>query len=144
MTKIPAGRTNGAAPLAILDTRDSELDPEALARQLLLSKLSDDRADLRRVANSVREIAQTVEAAQSTLAITSRTLRWLLLAGSAAAFALWLSDGRRPSSALMAGLSMQLLRRWLRPASRTVAPGSTRRLPAPRRPRVYVAHTRAS
>lgn len=90
-----------------------------MCRQEILARVSEDRADLVRVANSVREIAETVEAAQTTLAFTRRSLRWLLLAGSAAALTVWITSarGRRPPSALVVGLSMPLLRRWLGPSA---------------------------
>ena len=105
-------------------------DPEAMRREALLEKLRDDRADMVKVATVVRELAQTVEVAQNTLALTRRSLRWLLLAGSAAALTVWLTNGRRPHRALFAGLSMQALHRLLRPGrDRVPAPAA---LPAPR------------
>ena len=107
-------------------------DPEAVRRRLLLDKVRDDRADMVKVVNAVREIAQTVEVAQSTLAMTRRSIRWLLLAGSAAAFTLWLTNGRRPRSALLAGLSMQAFHRVLRPGAASAPTAPLERLPAPR------------
>lgn len=107
------------------------MSPDQLARHRLLEKLRDDRADLVLMANKVRDIAQTVETAQATLAFSRRALRFLLLAGSVAAFSLWLSNGRRPRSALLAGVSMHVIRLWLKPAPERGPARTKNRLHAP-------------
>ena len=104
---------------------------DAMKRQLLLEKLRDDRADLIKVATKVREIAETVETAQITLAITRRGLRFVLLAGSVAALTYWITNGRRSHSTLFAGLSMQVLHRWLKPTRGRAAPSQKKHPPAP-------------
>jgi len=110
-------------------------DASALRRRVLLEKLVDDRADLKRIAGSIRTIAHTVDTAQRTLALTRRSLRWLLLAGSAMTLGLWLSNARRTKSTLIAGLSMQLLYRALEPSAEKSSPQS----PGRRRPQAVSA-----
>lgn len=93
-------------------------DADAVRRRELLEKIVDDRSDLKRLAGSVQSIAHTVDTAQRTLVLTRRSLRWLLLAGSAVSLGLWLSNARRSKATLLAGVSMHLLGRWLEPTER--------------------------
>ena len=112
-------RVTNASPPAVHDV-------DAVRRRELLDKLVDDRSDLKRLARSVRTVAQTVDTAQRTLAITRQSLRWLLLAGSAVSLGLWLSNTRRSKTTLLAGISMQVLSRWLEPSTRNAPPAPVR------------------
>lgn len=125
---VPGPSTGVDSSIGVMTSSDS--NPDAIKRRLLLEKLRDDRADLVRVAHTVREIAETVETAQITLAFSRRSLRFLLLAGSAAALTLWLTNGRRSRAALYACLSMQVVRRWLGPESPPPPLPSIQHLPA--------------
>lgn len=88
-------------------------DDDAARRQALLGRLRDDRRDLVRIAVVVRELAETFEVAQGSLAIIRRSLRWLALVGGVAALTLSLRTGRRPPALLLTGLSLYLVQRWL-------------------------------
>lgn len=82
-------------------------------RDALLAKLRDDRKDFERVAGVVRDVAETFEVAQHSLAILSRSLRWLALVGGVAAVTVAVRTRRRPSGLLLTGLSLYLVQRWL-------------------------------
>jgi hypothetical protein len=88
-------------------------DEDAAQRRVLLAKLVDDRKDLVRVAGAVRELAETFEVAQSSLAMLRRSLRWLALLGGVAALTASMRSGRRPPVLLLTGLSLYLAQRWL-------------------------------
>lgn len=109
-----------SSAVVVRETRSPE-DADALRRRELLDKLVDDRSDLKRLAGSVRSIARTVDTAQRTLVLTRQSLRWLLLAGSAVSLGLWLSNTRRSKTTLLAGISMQVLGRWLEPSTRNTS-----------------------
>ena len=108
MTFAPPGATPVAAPPgANVD------DADAVRRRDLLDKLRDDRQDLVRVAGIARDLAETFEVAQGSLAIMRRALRWLALVGGVAALTVSVRTGRRPPALLLAGLSLVLAQRWL-------------------------------
>lgn len=118
--------------------------PAVDGRRVLLERLRDDRQDLVRVAGAVRELAQTLEIAQSSLAVLRRALGWLALVGGAATLVLSLRHARRRTPALLlTGLSLVLVRRWLSHPARDdravaaatpFAPRHAIAAPAPRAP----------
>jgi hypothetical protein len=102
-------------------------DEDARARQQLIGRLRDDRQDLVRVAHAARELAETLDAAQGSLAVLRRTLRWLTLVGGVAAITWSVRSRRRPPALLLSGVSLYLLRRWLAaspPPRRPIASGA--------------------
>jgi hypothetical protein len=88
-------------------------DEDAAKRRALLARLRDDRKDMVRVAGVVRDLAETFEVAQSSLAILRKSLRWLALAGGVAALTVSMRTRRRPPVLLLTGLSLYLVQRWL-------------------------------
>lgn len=128
-----------SSPVMVVRGTRAPDDADAARRRALLDKLVDDRSDLKRLAGSVRSFAHTVDTAQRTLALTRQSLHWLLLAGSAVSLGLWLSNVRRSKTTLLAGISMQVLGRWLEPP----AP-DTPSAPARRRVMSTVSRARSS
>lgn len=88
-------------------------DQDLVQRRELLGRMHEDRKDLVRVAGVVRELAETFEVAQSSLAIVRRGLHWLALVGGAAALTFSVRTGRRAPVLLLTGLSLYLAQRWL-------------------------------
>lgn len=97
------------APLASPDIEN----PDAARRRALIGRLRDDRQDLVRLAHAMRELAETLEVAQGSLAILRRSLRWLALVAGVAALTVSARTGRRGSALLLTGLSLLLVQRWL-------------------------------
>jgi hypothetical protein len=88
-------------------------DDDEAKRRALLAKLRDDRKDLVRVAGVVRDLAETLEVAQNSLAMLRGSLRWLALAGGVAALTMSMRARRRTSVFLLTGVSLFLVQRWL-------------------------------
>lgn len=88
-------------------------DDDQTKRQALLGRLRDDRQDLVRVAGAVRDLAETLEVAQSSLAHLRRALHWVALVGGVAALTVSVRTRRRPPALVLVGISLYLARRWL-------------------------------
>lgn len=111
MTFVPSDppmALGSSTPRAATPGNDDEAKREAL-----LAKLRDDRKDLERVAGVVRDVAETFEVAQHSLAILRGSLRWLALVGGVAAVTMAVRTRRRPPALLLTGLSLYLVQRWL-------------------------------
>jgi hypothetical protein len=110
------------APAPAPPARALVQDEDAAKRQALIGRLRDDRQDLVRVANAVRDLAETLEAAQGSLAALRRALRWLVLVGGVAALTVSVRTRRRPPALLLTGVSLVLVQRWLSPPARREQP----------------------
>lgn len=103
---------NGAAGPAITSGAHVErvATPE---RERLLEKLAQDRRELVEVAGRLRGPVRTLEAAQTALVMTRRTIRWMALAGNVLSVAAWIRSGRgRPPLPVILGISYGLFQAW--------------------------------
>lgn len=88
-------------------------DEDAAKRQALIGQLRDDRQDLVRVANVVRDLAETLEVAQGSLTILSRVLRWAALVGGVAALTISVRRRKPAPTLMLTGLSLFMAYRWV-------------------------------